>query len=279
MDQSVIPPALTRHDAVANLVRSIIAAVDNARVKDVPFYHLEFDRVFPDEVYQAMLSSMPRASLYRSSSRKDDILPDGTVTRIKIDLFPEYIRALPANQRAVWGVVGRSLCSREVCSAIVRRLARALARRFGPDFADVALYPVPTLTRDGPGYTINTHCDHFSKGITVQFYLPRDLSTSHIGTVFHTERPDRSRPPVEKKLFAPNTGYAFAVDRDTHHSVDLVGPEVTTRDSILLTYYVDAGPLKFLRNRGKRVGNFVYNGLRRRDAGRGAERVPPLNGP
>ena len=49
---------------------------------------------------------------------------------------------------------------------------------------------------------------------------------------------------MEKKSFAPNTGYAFAVDRDTHHSVDTVGPEVKTRDSILLTYYVDAGPLQ-----------------------------------
>ena len=49
---------------------------------------------------------------------------------------------------------------------------------------------------------------------------------------------------------------------DTHHSVDLVGPEVKTRDSILLTYYVDAGPLKFLRNRGKRIGNFLLNEVR-----------------
>ena len=62
--------------------------------------------------------------------------------------------------------------------------------------------------------------------------------------------------------FAPNTGYAFAVDRNTHHSVDTVGPEVKTRDSILLTYYVDAGPLRFLRNRGKRLGNFLLNELR-----------------
>jgi hypothetical protein len=30
-----------------------------------------------------------------------------------------------------------------------------------------------------------------------------------------------------------------------------------SRDSILLTYFVDAGVLRFLRNRGKRVGNFV----------------------
>ncbi len=260
MDQSTIPQASERHRAVSELTRFVVAAVDAARVKQEPFFHLEFDRVFPDDIYRAMLEAMPRTTSYRRSSRKDDILPDGTVTRAKIDLFPEYIRVLPAEQRGLWRMVGEALCSREVSDAIVRKLAPALARRFGPQYASVGLYPLPTLTRDGPGYTINVHSDHLSKGITVQFYLPRDTSTTHIGTVFHSDLPDR--PAVETKSFAPNTGYAFAVDRDTHHSVDTVGPEVKTRDSILLTYYVDAGPLRFLRNRGKRLGNFLLNELR-----------------
>jgi hypothetical protein len=264
MDQSTIPQASVRHRAVSDLTRFVVAAVDAARVKQEPFFHLEFDRVFPDDIYCAMLEAMPRTTSYRRSSRKDDILPDGTVTRAKIDLFPEYIRVLPAEQRGLWRLVGEVLCSRAVSDAIVRKLAPALARRFGPNYANVGLYPVPTLTRDGPGYTINIHSDHLSKGITVQFYLPRDTSTTHIGTVFHGEGPNRSRPAVETKSFAPNTGYAFAVDRNTHHSVDTVGPEVKTRDSILLTYYIDAGPLRFLGNRGKRIGNFLLNELRSR---------------
>jgi hypothetical protein len=62
--------------------------------------------------------------------------------------------------------------------------------------------------------------------------------------------------------FLPNTGYAFAVDKDTYHSVDTVGPEVNTRDSILLTYFVDKTPLQILRNRGRRLGNFILNEFR-----------------
>jgi hypothetical protein len=62
--------------------------------------------------------------------------------------------------------------------------------------------------------------------------------------------------------FARNTGYAFAVGDNTWHSADPVGNEVATRDSILLTYFVDAGLLRFLRNRGKRVGNLVLNEVR-----------------
>jgi hypothetical protein len=37
---------------------------------------------------------------------------------------------------------------------------------------------------------------------------------------------------------------------------------VTTRDSILHTYFVDAGLLRLLRNRGRRLGNFVRNEVR-----------------
>ena len=62
--------------------------------------------------------------------------------------------------------------------------------------------------------------------------------------------------------FSPNAGYAFAVGEDTWHSVDPVGPEVSARDSILLTYFVDSGMLRILRNRLKRAGNFLANELR-----------------
>ena len=47
------------------------------------------------------------------------------------------------------------------------------------------MYPVPILTRDIPGYRIFKHTDSLWKGITVQFYLPADNSTPHIGTIFH----------------------------------------------------------------------------------------------
>ena len=124
------------------------------------------------------------------------------------------------------------------------------------------MFPIPVLTRDIPGYLITPHTDTHWKGITVQPYLPSDRSTAHIGTIFHEKLPDGSLSKKQQMTFVPNTGYAFAVGSDTWHSVDPVGAEVTTRDSILLTYFVDAGPLRYLRNRGKRFGNFVLNEFR-----------------
>ena len=124
------------------------------------------------------------------------------------------------------------------------------------------MYPVPILTRDIPGYRVYKHTDSLWKGITVQLYLPADDLNKQIGTIFHERLPDGTKPKVTQMPFAPNSGYAFAVWNDTWHSADPVGPQVKTRDSILLTYFVDHGRWRTLRNRGRRVGNFFLNELR-----------------
>jgi hypothetical protein len=255
---------IDRDRATEGLSGFIVTSVDAARAVEAPFYHLQLDRVFPDDIYAAMLATMPDASDYRPmhGRSKSLDLADGTQTRVKIDLFPEYIRNLSAEKRSVWEVVGRALCSEAVTAAFVRRLAPALERRFGRGYAEVGMYPVPVLTRDIPGYRIPPHTDTQWKGITVQLYLPHDDSARHIGTIFHERFPDGTLDSNTRMNFSPNTGYAFAVGDDTWHSADPVGTEVTTRDSILQTYFVDAGPLRYLRNRGKRLGNFVVNEVR-----------------
>ena len=79
------------------------------------------------------------AADYRPMHGRSKILDlaDGTHTRVKIDLFPEYIRHLQPEKRAVWDVVGRALRAAAVQDAFVRRLAPALKRRFGPHYASV----------------------------------------------------------------------------------------------------------------------------------------------
>jgi len=266
MEQTLELRSGDRRLAVERLCGFIVTSVNAATLSDSPFTHLVFERVFPDDVYALMLANMPEAVDYRPmhGRSKGHDLADGTHTRVKIDLFPEYIRHLPPQKRALWDVVGRALCARSVRDAFVRRLAAPLERRFGARFAKIGMYPIPILTRDIPGYLITPHTDTRWKGITVQLYLPRDRSTAHIGTIFHEKLADGSLPKRTQMSFVPNSGYAFAVGTNTWHSADPVGPEVHTRDSILLTYFVDAGLLRVFRNRGKRFGNFVLNEVRNR---------------
>jgi len=247
-----------------DLTNFLVQSIERARDRAAPFYHLEFDRVFPDDIYAAMLREMPDDDDYRTLRGRhgENLLDDGSSTRVKIDLFPEYIHKLPRRKRELWDEVGRALCSQEVKAAFMRRLGPGLERRFGANYNAVRMFPIPVLTRDFPRYRITPHTDTHWKGITVQFYLPPDDAMKHIGTVFNERLPDGSMPNAIKMPFSPNSGYAFAVGDNTWHSADAVGPEVKTRDSILLTYFVDSGLVRILRNRGKRIGNFVRNEIK-----------------
>lgn len=266
VDVSVCGPGQSRRWTSQTLAEFVARSVDAARASDDPFFHLELDRIFPEDVYAQILELKPSAADYRpmNGRSKGLDLADGTHTRVKIDLFPEYIRHLPRPKREFWRLVGKALTSDTVCQAFVRRLAPGLVRRFGPGFAAVGMYPVPVLTRDIPGYWIPPHTDTHWKGITVQLYLPDDDANTDVGTIFLERNPDGSFAKKAQMPFAPNTGYAFAVSDDSWHSADKVHARVTTRDSILLTYFVDRGLVRRARNRGKRVGNFVLNEFRSR---------------
>jgi hypothetical protein len=256
---------MPKHWSPESLTEFLVESAKRGRTDSTPFYHLEFDHFFPDDLYEVMLEAMPAENDYRAMSgraKKGSSRSDGKPTRTKIDLFPEYIRHMPPNKRAVWDIVGCALRSRELGQVLIEKLRPGLEHRFGARFAKVGMYPLPILTRDIPGYRVYQHTDTMWKGMTVQFYLPPDNSMTHIGTVFNERLPDGTIPEVKRMPFARNTGYAFAVADNTWHSVDPVGPEVTTRDSILLTYFVDRGPWLYIRNRGRRVANALLNDLR-----------------
>jgi hypothetical protein len=142
------------------LIEAVVAAIDAAQAVDRPFFHLEVEEIFPAEVYAAMMAAMPGVDEYRPlpGRYRENVRPDGTLTRVKLDLLPEYIRHLDSDRRPIWEVVGRALASAELRSALVRRLAPGLARRFGKNYAKVGMYPVPILT---PRHSrVSNHSSH-----------------------------------------------------------------------------------------------------------------------
>src|ERR1700730_4794064 len=166
---------MTQSWSVKELTEFVAQSVREAREGTVPFYHLQFERVFPPDFYAEMLRTMPDDNDYRPMSGKSKMgssRPDGKPTRAKIDLFPEYIRHFQPGKRAIWDVASRVLRSKELETAFMERLAPGLRRRFGVNFAKVRMYPVPILTRGIPGYRVFKHTDSLWKGITVQLYLP-----------------------------------------------------------------------------------------------------------
>src|SRR4029078_2993077 len=129
MDQSLFLGQADRKRASERLSQFLASSVQAGRASETPFYHLVFDRIFPDDVYKAILTEMPVAADYRpmSGGSRAHELHVGTHTRVKIDLFPEYIRSLPPEKRAVWDVVGRALCSDAVKRAFITRRDHGLS--------------------------------------------------------------------------------------------------------------------------------------------------------
>src|SRR2546423_10184537 len=137
---------MQRHWTAESLVKFVVDSAQHGQADAMPLHHLQFDRVFPDDFYNQMLQAMPQPSDYRAMSGKAKVgssRPDRKPTRTKIDLFPEYLRHLSPEKRAIWEMVGQTLCSKELKRVFVERLAPGLERRFGPNFARVGMYPVP----------------------------------------------------------------------------------------------------------------------------------------
>jgi hypothetical protein len=66
------------------LIEFIVDSARRGRADSTPFHHLQFDHVFPDDFYGAMLQAMPASEDYRAMSGKTKMAssrPDGKPTR------------------------------------------------------------------------------------------------------------------------------------------------------------------------------------------------------
>jgi hypothetical protein len=236
-------------------VLELARVVDRSPLCDAPFDHIVLQEVFPRAFYRAMLERFPAGAAFHPLHHRDAMQPDGSSTRHRLYLYPESLWRLPAAQRAIWRAVAEALCAPELQLAFKRKFRAALEDRFQQEAERLPLYPVPILVRDLPGYRIGIHADALIKAITVQFYLPRDATQAHLGTVFHTgQSGDESDRPVTMP-FLPASGYAFAVRRkESWHSVPATRAADGERRSIMLTYYVDQGSRPKLKRRLQRLG-------------------------
>jgi hypothetical protein len=249
---------------LSSLGLDIVDCVEASALESVPFDHLYLDGVFSRETYDRLLDHLPETGRYRELRHREAMRPDGRSARRKFYLFPEHIALLPPAQRAIWLEVSRVLRSPALQDAFKRKFRRALEGRFSRSVEQLTFYPVPMLLRDLGGYRIGIHGDSVSKAITVQFYLPRDESQAHMGTVFHEGRNGEAALRTKRLAFLPAAGYAFPVIRHkSWHSVPQTADSDGERNSLMLTYHVQQGPLAWLAQRIHRLAVFIGYGLRK----------------
>jgi hypothetical protein len=255
--------ARTARSEVTDLSAEIVARVESSVLQTWPFDHVYLEDFVPSSRYRQLLDALPETSRYREFHHRDAMQPDGTSARRKFYLYPEHLVFLPAAQRTVWREVVHALRSPALQAAFKRKFQGALERRFGRSIDRLSFYPLLMLLRDRSGYRIGVHGDSLSKAITVQFYLPADDSQAHLGTILHETR-DADGRPVKRLAFRPASGYGFPVLRhETWHSVARTQETDRERNSMMLTYYVQDGLVRWLGHRIKRVLLFLAYGLRR----------------
>lgn len=219
--------------------RQMVSAVEQSELRHKPFDHVYMEHVFEPGEYEALLAAMPDQRFYHHLMHKDAVRDDGSSTRLRMYLYPELVKRLPAKQKRVWLPIARTLCSKQLERAFKHKFRAVLEERFGKPVDKVGLYPVPILLRDQPGYRIGIHSDVPKKAITVQFYLPQDASQRGIGTIFHEARDGEGAERTTQMQFMPATGYAFPVSlTKSWHSAATTGEADGERVSMMVTYYV-----------------------------------------
>jgi len=240
--------------APPDLDLDLVARVVASPLQTAPFDHVYVEDVFPRAYYQRLLDHLPDTRRYRELTHHEAMQPDGRSARRKFYLFPEHVALLPPAQRAFWLPLSRALCAPALQRAFAVKFRAALERRFGRPAERLSFYPVPMLLRDLGGYRLGIHGDSLGKAITVQFYLPRDESQAHLGTTFHEGRDGEAAGRTRRLAFRPATGYAFpVVYHQSWHSVARTSPADGERNSLMLTYYVQDSPSRWLLHRLKRL--------------------------
>jgi hypothetical protein len=193
-----------------------------------PFEHFYTEHVWPADVYDQILHSLPPREVYEPLNMKEYVDDKGMSTRDKCYL-PEILMRLEPERTIFWRQVWLALTAESLKRVIFSKFKNDIALRLCEhadevEDADVSVHI--SLARDIEEYRIKPHPDGWPAIVTAQFYLPADTSQRDLGTSFYAERPFIDRvflgqyKEIKRMQFLPNSGYFFAVnDLPGHRSL------------------------------------------------------------
>jgi len=187
--------------------RVIAEKINKAKVMKYPTPYIFIENIFPEELYQDILSNLP-----------DNYVSIETVRQLKG--YKERLVSIP--ESFFWKDLDSKLRT-----GFIRN---ALCTKFGVsnDFIDETL-----LIRDLTGYKIGPHTDSLAKVISALFYLPSDESQLEAGTSLYLPKDKNFRcvggphhkfeyfDKITTVPFKPNSLFAFLKTDTSFHGVEL----------------------------------------------------------
>lgn len=227
-----------------------------------PFRHFYCDRMWPKDVYDEMLRLLPEREAYQPINLKVWVNAQGVSTRDRFPVWPETLEKVDIERANFWTQIWLALTADSFKRLIFSKFRKDIALRLGITADDVEhtqVFGACTLLRDFEDYKIKPHPDGWPGVVTLQFYLPPDMSQEDLGTSFYVELPWWRRPmagrykEIKRIPFQPNSGYAFAVNDlpgyRSLHGRELIRPGAGVRNTILMRWTAK-GSSKKLGNEG-----------------------------
>ena len=243
----------TQENITGIVLDHLLAEIAATEVCSSPYSHFYLETAFPESIYQRILENLPAAGAYGADNPRIHTRQDGLVTRNILSLSAPALEGLPEAQRIFWNEIASALIDQRLKDAVFARLGKDLSRRFhipAEKLTSIPAYPKPALVKDLGGYEIAPHRDTRSKIVTMQFYLPDDLSRVDLGTAVYRVRwfrlqnlisPRKRFEKVKQFSFQPNSAYAFAVGGRSWHGRETVPMASGERNSLMLIYYAEPG--------------------------------------
>jgi hypothetical protein len=232
------------------VLHHLVARINATPAIFEPFAHIYLEDVFPADIYDRVLHSLPPEEMYARAAERH--YGNGQHVRSMFALSNADLPRLPEEQRDLWRAIAAALTAPSLKQAMFAKLAKDLVIRYGVTEGSAFLLPGysrPTLYRETQGFEIPPHPDTRKKVVTMHLYLPEDRSQLDLGTALYRRRllawPFGSWQGKFEKVkqfnFQPNSGYAFVVNnkisRKSWHGREKLPPDAGVRNTLLNTFY------------------------------------------
>ncbi|MHB8272270.1 hypothetical protein [Bradyrhizobium sp.] len=217
-----------------NPMEHAVYQLRNAPLRKYPYPHFYATNVFPDDFYDALLSSLAPDEGYEG-------LKGGYRHRVAAKEQNPLIEPFrdPYFAGNVLGMFGQ---------AFAERFPRP--GKDGPKFSTDIRF-----IRDEEGYRIGPHTDAPNKVVSLLFYLPQDFSFSECGTSIYVPDDHKKTCPggphykeegfseVWRAPFLPNSCFGFWKQNNSWHGVGEISRKIR-RDVMLYNIYTDSESVK-----------------------------------
>jgi len=234
----------------AEVLKHLLGRIKSTPALEEPFAHIYLENVFPADVYDQLLRSLPPHEIYDSAAERH--YGNGKHIRSMYALSHQGLARLSAEQQAFWRAIAAGLTAPDLKEAMFQKLGKDLTFRYGVEESQVAHLPGhsrPTLYRETQGFEIPPHPDTRKKVVTMHLYLPADRSQLDLGTALYRRNLlawpfgswRRRFEKVKQFPFQPNSGYAFVVNnkvtKKSWHGREELPDGAGVRNTLLNTFY------------------------------------------